>query len=291
MRCMDSWWPPFSACCIAGLLFLGDVNRVEAQPSEEERTAEARRLFEQGLQLLDERDWEAAAARFQAAWELRQSPQIAYNLTSALIPLGQLVRAARLLRQVSADLGASIEVRQAATARRAELLPRIGTLTIPRGRNTAEDEIFLDDHPLGDTDVGAGISVDPGTHRITVRRNGREVFARELDFHEGAQHEVRIELSPESNEEGVPAASSPLPAQETTEDDDATEVIEAPVAATTSRRPRRRLNVVRAWWFWTIIGAAVAGTAVGLGLGLGLEAPEAEPVDGLERTVYIGAEK
>ena len=38
-----------------------------------------------------------------------------------------------------------------------------------------------------------------------------------------------------------------------------------PATPTKPRKP-----VVRTWWFWTVIGAAVVGTSLGLGLGLGL---------------------
>lgn len=41
------------------------------------------------------------------------------------------------------------------------------------------------------------------------------------------------------------------------------------------RRPDdpQRKPVLRTWWFWTIVGTAVTGTALGLGLGLGLHEP------------------
>ncbi len=47
--------------------------------------------------------------------------------------------------------------------------------------------------------------------------------------------------------------------------------------------PRRRPDhpprkpVLRTWWFWTIVGGAVTGTALGLGLGLGLGPREPAP--------------
>ena len=57
-----------------------------------------------------------AIGHFQRALELHPSPQITYNLTTALMNLGRLVRAAELLRQVSRDPTVSAEVRQAAEA-------------------------------------------------------------------------------------------------------------------------------------------------------------------------------
>lgn len=49
----------------------------------------------------------------------------------------------------------------------------------------------------------------------------------------------------------------------------------APSTTTARDRPRRKCQpVTRCWWFWTILGTAAAGLAVGLGVGLSRREPD-----------------
>jgi len=55
-------------------------------------------------------------------------------------------------------------------------------------------------------------------------------------------------------------------------------------AATSKPGPPREDNdggIHEKWWFWTIVGAVVVGTALGVGLGVGLAEPDPVPAGGL----------
>src|SRR5581483_4523157 len=69
----------------------------------------ARRLFSEGLADVDARRWGEAADHFAGAYALSPTPEIAYNLASALMRTGELAQASRLLTRVSDDAEARPE--------------------------------------------------------------------------------------------------------------------------------------------------------------------------------------
>jgi hypothetical protein len=85
----------------------------------------ARRLFSEGLADVDAQRWAEAADHFAGAYALSPTPEIAYNLASALIRTGDLAQASRLLTRVTDDAEARPDVREAARARLAELTPAL----------------------------------------------------------------------------------------------------------------------------------------------------------------------
>ena len=58
-----------------------------------DRTAAARALFHEGVELADRTRWAEAADRFDRAYQLRPEPIVAFNLATALRRSGRLVRA------------------------------------------------------------------------------------------------------------------------------------------------------------------------------------------------------
>jgi hypothetical protein len=258
---------------LAAAALLAVAAPAAAQEAGVDRTAAARALFDEGLALLDAERWEEAADRFQRALALRPSHQITYNLTTALVELGHLVRASELLRQVSRDPTATPEVRQAAEARRAQLLPRIASLTIVPGEDLDRADFFLDERPLEPVLIGVAIPVDPGSHVVTGRHTGRVVVRRELVILEGENAELNL----------APAATP----RETSGGADAGEP--TPDGGPDQREPPRRRGVARQWWFWTIIGAVVVGGAVAAGVVVGTREPSwPEGVQGPGETIYLG---
>jgi len=230
-------------------------------------TAAARALFLEGLELLDGGQWEEAADRFQRANELRSSPQILYNLTSALVQLGRLVRASELLRQIDRDAEATDQVREAARSRLAEIQARIASLDITLDDSLAGAEVFVDSTPLDPALLGVEAPVDPGQHVISARVAGEVVATREVTLSDGEVAEVRLEAL--ANAEAVTGtADEPTAPQD---------------------ESRRTRPLVRRWWFWTIIGTVVVSGAITAGV-LASRPDEdlPEPIGGLDATVHVG---
>jgi hypothetical protein len=104
----------------------GSLSRA-AEPGTPAQRQAARRLFSEGLADVDAQRWTEATDHFAGAYALSPTPEIAYNLASALMRIGELAQASRLLTRVSDDAAARPEVREAARARLAELTPPVST--------------------------------------------------------------------------------------------------------------------------------------------------------------------
>lgn len=250
----------------------------QAQPAEDgaSRTAAARSLFQEGLTLLDEERWEEAADRFERALAIRQSPQITYNLTTALLGTGDLVRASELLRGITRDDTAPADVAAAAQRRLdEEVLPRIGRLVVRVEGDRRDAEVRLDDRALDWALVGVAVPVDPGPHRIVALRAGEEVARAEAHVAEGAEEHVDIRL-PE-----LPSPPSPAEVAEQAE----------PPSPMPSRAPPEEDSgggVLSQWWFWTGLAVLVAAGVAGGVLLVGSSGGQASPVDGSAGTVFVG---
>ena len=241
-----------------------------AQEAGVDRTAAARALFDAAIEAADEGRWEDAADGFQRALSLRASPQIAYNLAGALVELGRFVRASELLRQVGRDPTVDAEVREAAEARRAEILPRIARLTI-RVRASGAPVVMLDERQVDSAALEVPLPVDPGSHALELRSGDRVIGHQQIDLAEGEAREVVLS-----------AGSGPTDATEQRVE----AALDSSVAGTSE-------DPAGTWWFWTsIIGAALlVGGAVTLGVIFGTQDSFATPIDGngTPPVIIIGA--
>jgi hypothetical protein len=220
-----------------------------------ERQATARALFQQGLNNLRAERWADAADRFERAMALKPTPEIAYNLSSALLHLGKLVRASEVLRLAAEDPHAAEAVRQAAAARLEQVLPRLGSLTVRIDGPADGVTVSLDGRPLDPAMLSVPVPVDPTRHVLVAVRGIEPIYDQTLDVKEGERAPLTI-VVPAS-----PAAGSALPAAPVgmlAPRDPAG----ADVASTAARPSPPRL--VERWWFWTIVGGVAAGTVTAI---------------------------
>jgi hypothetical protein len=237
------------AAALAGLLVvLAPAARAqEAAPApgaDLERKAAARALFQEGLHHADRRDWPRAADQFQRAHALRPSPEIAYNLSTALIRVGKLVRASELLRTIAEDPAAPRTVKRASALRLGEVLPRLARLTVwPPPGSADETVVLLDGQPLAAASLGVALPVDPATHAVQLRRGGDLVAVQEVHLGDGEHQTIRL---PDPVVRLPAAAESRLAAAAS---------FATPVDPGPAPPPRRT-------WLWGVAAAALVGTAV-----------------------------
>jgi hypothetical protein len=212
--------------------------QVQVDEDESQREAAARALFQEGLTHADAGRWGQAADRFEQARLLRSSPEISYNLATALVHQDKLVRATELLRPLSADASAPPAVRAAATGRLAELLPRLAHLTIQApGGSTDSATVLIDQQPLDAARLGVPLPVDPARHRIELRRGASLIETQTVTLAEGQRQTVTLQ-------QGVPSlALFAQPLQTTTN-----------AASTPSTGPSRSHA-----WAWALVGAMAVG--------------------------------
>lgn len=216
-------------------------------------TAAARSLFERGAEAADAGDHATAADLFARSQALRPSPVVAFNLAQSLAALGRLVEASELLVGVEHD-ATNDALREAASALRAEVAPRLAHVTVAISPPDTDAEVRLDGTVLVAALRGAPTPVDPGTHVATALREGVEVARAETTVIEGTSSELPIVVP------AVTIVDEPI--------------FEDPIVVPVEHGDDTVLIVV----ITAVAVAVVGGVAIGLGVGLSSQGPS--PVSG-----------
>lgn len=213
----------------------------------------AEQLFNDAVEAARRGDWENARAGFEAAQSLSARPVILVNLAGAQARTGRLVDAARNYRAVADDPSAeSAPFREAALGVLKTLQPRIPRVRVRTAGLADGDIVRLDDVPLTRSALAEPVLVDPGTHTITVTRDGTDRARVTVSLAERETHDLSLL-----------AALSPPPAPEA-----AAARTAGGEPALLLRRPEReeapppaRRSVWRSPWLWTALAAVAAGAA------------------------------
>jgi hypothetical protein len=271
-----------------------------AQPLEE-----AKRHFTQGVALYNDGNYNAALAEFQAAYKLRKSPGVLYNI-------GLTEKALFHYNEAIDNLGQYLAAEPKLTAERknevkqliAEMSALLATVTInvvPDGATVTLDGRTLGTAPLAPYGMAAG------NHVIEVTSEGYRPVRRELMIAAGVPLTLTLKLD-EIPKTGKVKISASSPSATVTIDDKPLGPVPVSVELAlgghtlevaakgyqvhrselvVAAGQERTVNVVldlptpraeRApfyskWYFWVPVGAVVVGTALGVGLGVGLYRP------------------
>lgn len=242
-----------AAAGLVALIVLLQAAGVVAQDSERSRSAAARALFQQGLELVEAGAWAAAAERFERAHTLRASPVIAYNLASAWGHLGRLVAATELLEATLHQDVSDERLEALLRERLANFRPQLARLTI-RLEGAQDVRVVLDGQELDTARLGVALPVDPGLRRVEARRGEHTVAAERVDLAPGGARQVTLRvafapalaITPEVPSSAVPSSAVPS-------------LLMVPEVTTSADAPKR---LVERWWFWTLVGVVVVGATV-----------------------------
>ncbi len=249
LHCLLAGWLGF----VQGWL---SVPGARAEDNDAARSASARAMFEEGLQLADDGKWPDAADRFRRALALRDSQVIRYNLATSLLHQGQLVAASELFLKVLRDPVLDAATREETQATLDTLAARIAKLTIEVEGDRMGTEITMDQQVIEEVQLGVSLPVDPGVHVVRARRAGQELDVQEITLAEGALETVTLRLKSTSIvATPAQAAVSVSPVL----------VAPAPVFSPQElprqdRDPRDPRRSKRLWW--GIGSAAVVGVAI-----------------------------
>ena len=244
-------------------------------------TEEARKLFAEGLEFVESEDWVQAEERFRRVLAMRGSHVVAYNLASALEHLGRLVEAAELLRPVARD--ASVEPRTKAAAERllAQVEPRIGSLTVRLSGDSHGALVRLDDKQVQISEQVLTVSVDPGSHRVVVERDGVIVASRTIQVGDAdsLQSSIAIEVPPRLGASRA-AASEPRDDRPRLPFGTLSQPTHAPQGAVDPGPPPAddEDSLFESPWLWVGVGVVAIGAGVTLALLLSEE--DVKPVGG-----------
>lgn len=135
--------------------------------------AEAKKRFDEGLELADSGKHEPARLKFQQAWSVFKAPAVLYNLARAEQLTGHELEALEhfklFLKVAASDVKVTDTMRDKAKLNVSELTPKVGQVDIdvpPTARVT------VDGKPLEET-PREPVPVQPGRHRIEATFEGK----------------------------------------------------------------------------------------------------------------------
>ena len=154
--------------------------------------ARSRTLFEQGLAHAEAERWQEARESFEQALAITERPSILLNLATAQAETGALVASAASYRRFLeiATTRDQRQNREEATRALAAVERRLGHLEIDTSALAPDDVVRLDDTDVVPSDTA--IDVDPGEHRLAVRRGSRDVRVERVTVAEGETQTVTL---------------------------------------------------------------------------------------------------
>jgi hypothetical protein len=223
-------------------------------------------LFHEGRRLYGQKDYPAALAKFEAAANLYRSYRIELNIAFTKDRLGRSAEAAHvferyLIEHPNSEKQASAMVLDRLTQIRREL----AMVTVDATVNGAVFEV------VGEAQYAIPIRhriyLSPGRHRLRVTEETRVLYSREVDLRPGQHFWVRLDR--------IAATQAPD---------------EARIGGDAVAPAPRSKPLYKKWWFWTLVGAVVAGTAVGIVAGTSAGGMTGSPAVSGGRRAHASAE-
>jgi hypothetical protein len=238
-----------------------------AQQPNAAKLAEARQRYEKGKQLYSEGAFDAALAELQRSYELAPSYKILYNI--ALVQrarndfAGSLTAYEKYLNDGGKDL---------ATSRKQEVQKEMDTLKTLVARadiktSVSDADVAVDDAPVGKSPI-SGFLLNPGSHRISATKEGRQPAVKVVKVAGGDSVTVELDL-PEATGP-TPTVAPTVVAPPPTESSTSTAPVPTVTSTSTSTGepqvpPPSRGPV---WVGWAVTGLLAVGAGVTGGLAM-----------------------
>jgi len=244
------------------------VPQTVAAQSANERSL-ARSQFRDGLASAQSGDWDSAFESFQSSYALVARPITLLNLAGAMVQTGQLVEGAEAYRRFlrEARTGRAAAHRGAARSALEALEGRIPVVELRVAGFSSGDVLSLDGWELSEAVLDQDLPVDPGTHQITVDREGHEQLVVGFEVEEGATREVAVDATAEN---WLPIGGGPGP-------DDGDPILGD--GTDTGMADDDSGSIFASPWFWIIAGVLVAG-GVTAAIVIAASGSERDPVMG-----------
>jgi hypothetical protein len=194
-------------------------------------TAAAKALFDQGRKLAAEGNYDAACAKLEASLASVNGAGTRFNLADCEEHRRHYLRAQTLFLQVAelAHEAGQTEREQVARDRAAALEPKLSRLTVEL--QTPAVEFELDGQPVDNEALVAPVAVEPGRHRVSAKRPGKEPWSSEINVPRPGLFVV-VKVPRLDDAAGAsPAVATPAPAATT-----------APLGGATPAAPAARSN-------------------------------------------------
>lgn len=238
-------------------LLLLSLRALSANAQGSAAEAQARQLFADAEALAAANQFSRALELYEAS--LRAAPSSAAPLLGMGICLAALGRNTEAVERFDQylDRGRSPENRAQAEQSIRSIMARagLGTLRVFTGSNSAE--VRVDGREINPQRLDR-VRLWAGEHRVELRGRGRRRNSRTVNVGVGEIVDIRFDL----------AAAQPTPAVNASTTQPAPSLPPLASGQQPTPEPTSRPGIHRRWWFWTVVGVAVTGLAVGLGVGL-----------------------
>lgn len=200
-------WAAWLALCVAPL-------RAAAQPKPptEEELAAARKLFNEALEDETKNRWQTALEKLEKVGRIKMTPQVRYHIALCHEHVGRLVEAINgfeLAEQEARALGDSARaVAQNAPEHAAKVRERVARVRIKVKGKAWVSKIFIDGREVSLALVDTEIPIDPGNHRVEVKRDGEVTSEQKLVLAEGESETIELAID---DPEPPPPVPDPFP--------------------------------------------------------------------------------
>lgn len=202
----------FRAWILCGALasLLGAAGPASAQPTTDPNKR-ATELYKKGNEFYDKSKWADAESMYRAAFELRQSYEIAGNLGDVEMIQGKAREAAEHLSFALRKFPESGKpaAKEALRKRLQDASNLIGTLNITASKPAAE--IFVDGKAVGKSPLEYEVYVDKGDHTIEAKLEGFDPAKEAIQATPGSKHDVALTLKEKEKPKPPPAPPAPPP--------------------------------------------------------------------------------
>jgi hypothetical protein len=237
---------------IGFFLFVGAVPVCgSAEEAEGDSQDRARDLFREGVQLTDRQEWQQASERFEEALRLYDAPAIHYNLAVSYTRLERFTDAAEHLDVALAGEDLPEQTRALAQSLAEEISGRVGAIEVSWTGGDDDVAVSIDDRELTRDQIQRRVRVSPGSHVVTLARDGEVIDRQQVEVAPGAVEDVAL------------STITPADRDEPEEDE---------VATTVDRR-----SVARDWRLWVGVGAGLLAVVAAVVVGVAVTSePEVE---------------
>jgi hypothetical protein len=194
-----------TAILAAGALLLSVplAGSAAAQPPSPRKTLaqslppDARRDYDVAKLLFEDGDYATALLKYEAAYDRTHDPRLLWDFAACQKNLRHYAKAAAMLRRYLQEGGDLLSAQDRRDAQ--DLDKAIAPFIVPVTLHVSEDgaDVWIDDEPLGKTPLAGPVSLDIGTRRVRVKKDGFRIFEKAYPVGGSASPNIDITLEPQ----------------------------------------------------------------------------------------------
>ena len=245
-----------------GLLMTAPVHAQQAASKPAAAaTTQYEALLDGAVDAFEAGDFARAHDLFRQAYALRPNARVSRGLGIAALRLTRYTEARRWLASALADRNQPLTTaqRDEVTSLMSWMDSSLGVLRLHWSGSAPEgNEVLVDEQRVPELTLW----LTPGTHRVRARAPGHDSREQSVELAAGSERSLQLSLRPVA----APAEpSARLQREDLLSPEQAAQTMESPAAqgrtapTALAGREQDRPSVLSRWWFWTAVGAVVAG--------------------------------